>query len=116
MISVSSTQPKALLDAIYKAIRDKHVMTWRYATFDGVTYLTHCPDQWDSKAWLKPSIVGGELRFSIIAPKGETITWVVYGVYQGRLIEMLNSHFASLFTTATATAYPQAGEVIKAAG
>ena len=99
-LSVKTDNPTGLLASIKKAIDDKEIVTWSY---DKDGDFTHTPDQWENKAWLRPKTVTGELRFVIIAPKNTTITKMVSGIFHGRFIEMLVSHFDKKFTTATAT-------------
>jgi hypothetical protein len=113
MISATTSQPQALLSAIYKAIDDGRVVTWRYVTHDGVTYLTHSPPQWNGKAFLKPAIGTGALLFNILKPSDDVVTPEIYGVYHGRFIEMLLAHFDTQFSLASATAQPVSGDCAK---
>jgi hypothetical protein len=52
------------------------------------------------------------LVFGLLGQKSVVTTSVVYGVYHGRLIEMLLVHFDGSFSTATATALPDAYDTI----
>ncbi len=103
---IPNSNPQALLNSIYKAIDNKSVATWIYEDHDGTRYLTHIPDQWKRKAWLKGVIYQGELRFGIIPPKNTKVTKEIYGVYHGRFIEMLLAHFDGSFDRVTATTQP----------
>src|SRR5690242_2167775 len=96
---VKTNNPTGLLSAIKKAIDDEDVETWSY---DKDGDFTHTPSQWKNKAWLRPETGVGELRFKLIPPQGESITKAISGIYQGRFIEMLVTHFDAKFTTATA--------------
>ena len=100
MLSIKTDNPSGLLASIKKAIDDKTVATWSH---DKDGDFTHTPEQWKSKAWLRPKLETGELRFVIISPKDTTLTKMVSGIYHGRFIEMLTSHFDTKFSTATAT-------------
>ncbi len=100
-IIVKTSDPSGLLRAIYKAIDDKKVETWIY---DNDKDFTHAPEQWRNKAWFRPKVYTGELRFGLLGPKDTKMSSVIYGVYHGRFIEMLLSHFDTEFSTATATA------------
>lgn len=100
-IIVKTDNPSGLLKAIYKAIDDNKVETWIY---DSDKDFTHAPAQWKNKAWLRPKVYTGELRFGILKPKNSGLSKEVYGVYHGRFIEMLLAHFDTDFTLATATA------------
>ena len=98
---VKTDAPANLLKAIRKAIDDKKVETWSY---DSEGDFTHTPAQWSKKAWLRPKVYTGELRFGILAPKDTKLSRTIYGVYHGRFIEMLLDHFDADFTLANATA------------
>jgi len=100
-LTVKTSKPKALLAAIKKAIDDKKIETWEY---DGDGDFTHSPDQWRNQGWLRPTTEEGQLSFKLLSQKDVKMTKVVYGVYHGRFIEMLLTHFDEDFATATATA------------
>lgn len=112
-INVYTSKGPVLFAAIYKAIDDKHVVTWDYTVVDGVKYLTHTPNQWNKQAWLKGSAQAGGLVFNIVPPKGQNLSTEVYAVYHGRFIEMLLAHFDKEFSSADATALPTAGDQIQ---
>ena len=99
-IIVKTSDPAGLLKAIYKAIDDKKVETWSY---DSDGDFTHTPEQWRNKAWLRPKVYTGELRFGILKQKNVELSTTIYAVYHGRYIEMLLSHFDKSFTLATGT-------------
>ena len=100
-IMVFTDDPKRLLADIKKAIDDGHVETWSY---DEEGDFIHTPNQWAGKAWLRPSVQQGVLSFGILGQKNIVMTKLIYGVYHGRFIEMLLTHFDTRFTNATATA------------
>lgn len=93
--------PGDLLIHFKKLIDQKHVVTWAHNR-DGD--FTHTPDQWRGKAWLRPSIQGGQLTFSILRPHGAVVSSVVYAVYHGRFIEAMLTHCDRYFSTCSATA------------
>lgn len=99
-IIVKTRNPTDLLKKIKKAIDDNEVRSWSY---DDDGDFTHDSEQWSKKAWLRPKIEDGELKLKIISPKDTKISSQVYGLYHGRFIDMLLTHFDSQFTTATAT-------------
>lgn len=105
-IEVKTSTPKWLLDAIKKAIDEGEIATWEY---DADGDFTHKPDQWRNKAWLSPRVSTGALSFGIVGTKSGDMGKLVYGVYHGRFIEMLLSHFDGDFSTASATAQFKAG-------
>jgi hypothetical protein len=100
-VIVKTNNPSNLLKLIYKAIDDKKIETWSY---DSDGDFTHTPDQWKNKAWLRPKVYTGELRFGILGQKNVKLSTTIYAVYHGRFIEMLLSHFDKEFSAAGATA------------
>ncbi len=100
-IIIKTNAPSSLLDAIKKEIDEGKIETWSY---DSDGDFTHTPEQWKFKAWLRPKIYNGELRFGILKNNKVDLSTVVYGVYHGRFIEMLLNHFDQKFSTALATA------------
>ena len=103
---VSTSKPSALLGAIKKAIDDKKIETWE-CDKDGD--FTHKPDQWRNQAWLRPVVGNGELKFGLLGKQNIPMTKLIYGVYHGRFIEMLLSHFDNDFSSVSATAQKQGG-------
>ena len=100
-VIVKTDGPSGLLKAIKDGIDKGSIETWSY---DQQGDFTHTPDQWKNKAWLRPQIYQGELRLGILKPQGVNMSTVVYGVYHGRFIEMLLSHFDKSFLSASGTA------------
>lgn len=98
-VQVATTNPTALLDRIKKDIDDSKIETWAY---DSEGDFTHTADQWDKKAWLRPSISGTTLELKIVWPKDSPQDAAVRGVYLGRFIEMLVTHFPDIFSRASA--------------
>lgn len=96
MVTIQTATPRGLLASIRQAIDTGHVVTW---TYDKDGDFTHTPDQWRSKAWLRPQIADGALTLSIIwnVPNRQ-----VYAVYEGRFIEMILAHFNGQFSYAWA--------------
>lgn len=100
-IYFETNDPARLLRTFKKAIDDKHVVTWSY---DQDGDFTHTPDQWQNKAWLKPTVEAGRLRMNVVPNKRYVTTKAIYGVYHGRFIESMVTHCQDLFDRATATA------------
>jgi hypothetical protein len=110
MITFSTANPQQLLVSLKEAIRSGHITTW--SEVDG--YFTHTPSQWAYKAWLQPSLQGGELRFAIIKSQNINVTTEVYAVYHGRFLETMLAHFDGQFTSGVASAMPTAADRIAA--
>ncbi|WP_301797084.1 hypothetical protein [Burkholderia gladioli] len=89
-IYAKTADPAALLKSIKKLIDEKKIETWAY---DSAGDFYHTPTQWNRKAWLRPSVGFGTLEFRLIRRNDEDLTKTVYGVYHGRFIEMLLTHF-----------------------
>ena len=89
-IVVYTSAPKSLLEEIKKGIDKGTVDTWIY---DKDGDFTHKPEPWENKAWLRPDTSSGVLQLGLLGPKDVEITKGVYGVYHGRFIEMLLTHF-----------------------
>lgn len=102
---INTSRPAALLAAIKEAIDDKRIETWSY-DLDGD--LTHTPDQWRYQAWLRPVVAPGVLIFGLLGKRDVAMTKLIYGVYHGRFIEMLLTHFDNDFSSASATAQKDA--------
>ncbi|MET4138120.1 hypothetical protein [Pedobacter sp. UYP1] len=101
-IIIETNAPADLLAAIKKEIDEEKIETWSY---DADGDFTHTPEQWRYDAWLRPKIYVGELRFGILKNENIDMSTIIYGVYHGRFIEMLLSHFDNKFTDALATAH-----------
>ncbi len=95
-ISVYTSKPKTLLRKIKAAINDSKIETWEY---DSDGDFTHTPDQWWEKAWFRPFVNSGLLRFNLVGLDNTRMTKSTYGIYHGRFIEILLTHFRSDFVT-----------------
>lgn len=110
MLNFFTESPDKLLAAIKIGIDKGHIETWEY---DGDGDFTHTPPQWRYKAWLRPVIVSGSLRFGILSRKDIDLSTETYAVYHGRFIEMILAHLDSLFTVASASANLQSPDKAK---
>lgn len=109
-IIVTTANSSKLLADIKLAIDKGTVATW---TYDSDGDFTHSADQWKHRAWLRPTISSEGIVFKILTPKETTMTGVVYGIFHGRFIEMLLTHFDLSFSQVVATALPSRGDIIK---
>jgi len=108
-VKVICNNPLQLLSEIKSAIANGNIQTWQ---LDKDGDFTHAPVQWQYKAWMRPRITPGLLTFNILGPSKSTLSKEVYGVYHGRFIEMLLTHFDVKFSEATASALATTGDVI----
>ena len=109
-IIVRTDYPRKLLSAIRTSIDENVIRTWAY---DEDGDFTHTAEQWTRRAWLHPRVREDSLVFSIIPPRTQRISKVLYGVYHGRFIEMLLTHFDERFDDARATALPTSADKIE---
>jgi len=108
-VNVFCDNPIDLLNKIKASIHDGSIETW---LIDKDSDLTHSPAQWKNQAWFRPTVGAGKLVFYIIGPQSKRMSRTVYGVYHGRLIEMLLTHFDLQFSRASATALPTTGDSV----
>ena len=106
-ILVETNNPERLLRLIRDAIDDGTVRTWSY---DDDNDFTHTAPQWVRQAWLRPRTTSERLVFNILTPQDVRLSRVTYGIYHGRFIEMLLTHFDEKMDYARATAMPTAGD------
>ncbi|MGA2958656.1 MAG: hypothetical protein ABSF48_23375 [Thermodesulfobacteriota bacterium] len=109
-IVVTTDKPNGLLSAIRSAIDTGEVKTWEY---DKDGDFTHSAEQWKLKAWLRPKLEDERIIFHILPPQGIALSRTVYAVYHGRFIEMLLTHFDTLFDRAVTTALATHGDIVK---
>ena len=112
-IFVTTTDPQGLIDGIKGAVDSKKVAGWRY---DAEGDVTASAAPLENQAWFRPTTVpGAGVVFTIIAVKEKAITTEAYAAYHGRFLEMMLTHFAPQFTTASVTAMAESrvGDVVK---
>jgi hypothetical protein len=102
-------EPEELLSALKKAIAEGVIETWR---IDSDGDLTHTSTQWGARAWMRPKVLEDRLLFNIVASKNEKMSKTLYGVYHGRLIQTLLTHFDNKMKTVSATALGTTGDNI----
>ncbi|MDM8556915.1 hypothetical protein QUF75_19485 [Desulfococcaceae bacterium HSG7] len=108
-VMVYAEEPKWLLNAIYEELEDNEITTWKC---DNEGDLTHSPSQWRHIAWMRPRVRKGRLIFNIIAGE-DIVSKRIYGVYHGRLIEMLLTHFDDDIRRLYATSLPSKGDIVE---
>ena len=100
-IIVKTENPEGLLVEIKRVIDQKDTDLWSY---DASGDFSHTPEKWINRAWLRPEVGDGELKFGILGTKDICMTASLYSAYHARFIEMLLTHLDKYFTTAAATA------------
>jgi hypothetical protein len=109
-VIVHASNPPQLLSAIKLAISSGTIDTW---SVDADGDFTHSPEQWRNKAWFRPKVLEDRIAFRILTPKNTRMNKATYGVYHGRFIEMLLTHFDIQFQRAVATALPTEGDIVQ---
>lgn len=89
-IKVVTTKPDWFISDIKSQIDENHIETWCY---DEDGDFTHCSSQWNRIAWFRPFILDNQVIFGIIGRKGINISAAEYGIYHGRFVEMLVTHY-----------------------
>jgi hypothetical protein len=102
-ITVTTSQPRALLSSLKEGMSDGTVTTW---ICDSDGDFTMSSDIWKHKAWLRPKVKEDSLALHIFPPNNTKMSTSVYAVYHARFVEMLLRHFDSKFQSARATAMP----------
>ena len=100
-IIVNTENPEELLNEIKRAIDEKVVELWSY---DASGDFSYTPERWINRAWLRPEVGFGELKFGILGTKDVGMTASLYSTYHACFIEMLLTYLDKYFITAAATA------------
>lgn len=104
--------PQALLAAFNARItqteQKNKITTWELHS-DG-QYYTHRAADWNRKAWMRPVVQTDRLTFNVVRSKDATVSSVAYAYYHGHLIETFLAHFDRMFSSASASAMPEAGD------
>jgi hypothetical protein len=102
---VHAKDPAALLAQIRAQITAGNIQTWR---FDQAGDFTHSAagGQWNGVAWLCPTIGHEVLILQLKGVQGgQPVTAAIYGVFHGRFLEMIFTHFSGQTRFATATPF-----------
>lgn len=99
MITIKTADSNQLVAAITTEIKEGKIETWNCQFYNSFDYFTHTSVQWLRKAWLKPCIKPNEVSFTIVYPNGKTANRVIEGIYYGRFIGMLLTHFPNRFSS-----------------
>lgn len=94
-IIIKTKDPNLLQQSINTAIENREILTWMVDD-DGDYTITR--DQWQYHAWMKPYLCDNEgiLKFGIVQSRRFRMTKELYGIYHGRFVATLLSHFDTL--------------------
>jgi hypothetical protein len=93
----TALRASTLESLIYDGIENNHIRTWAIRDHSGVRYLTHTPEQWKNKGFLRLDASSGLLQAVFVPATEVPATDEIKGVYQGRFAEMLYTHDQTLF-------------------
>jgi hypothetical protein len=110
-----TNNPGNLRTAFLNALRDGELETWALKP-QSTDQITHTTGQWDNLAWFVPvpSTQNNAVIFKIYFPTNVDLEQVrnIYGMYHGRLTEILIRRFHTYFTDITATGKPKDYETL----
>lgn len=104
-IIIKTSNPKELINNLNLAISEERIRTW-LVDEDGDYSAT--PDKWKYKAWFRPHYDENNkslIAFGLVKSMEYTLTCEIYGVYHGRFIATLLSHFDELIRHIEITPY-----------
>ncbi len=87
-ITAYSTTPSSIINRIRNGISRNEIRTW---IFDRNGYMRYTVPQYQDIAWVHPSIQRNSVVFEI-EYDDEDLNLGYYGIFYGRLIEILISH------------------------
>ena len=89
-IIIQAQHPKLLIKSLNEAIKTYSILTW---TVDDMGDYTISRDQWRYLAWIRAYIEEHRVIFGIIQSRKFLMTPELYGIYHGRFVATLLSHF-----------------------
>lgn len=89
-IIIQTMESTQLISSLNKAIKTHSILTW---TVDEMGDYTISRDQWRYLAWMRAYIENNRIVFGIIQSRRFPMTKELYGVYHGRFVATLLSHF-----------------------
>jgi hypothetical protein len=108
-IIVKSAKPRDLISSIKRHIDSKGTVLWTYDSDGDFSYQ----GEYHGRAWLRPHIAEDQIRFVVLTSKGTTMARLTYAIYHAKWVELLLSNFDEDFSSATISALPGQGDIIK---
>lgn len=106
MLVVNTPHPEELLAALRQAVDSRKIEGWSCDRDGDYTYEL---PPWRGKAFLRPVVAVGALKFALLGQQNVLMTKAVYGAYLGHFVELLLAHFDDRFTGFTASAHVGSG-------
>jgi hypothetical protein len=98
-VTAMTKDPAGLIKTINGDIAKGTIATWEV---EKSGEYTHKPSQYYKKAWFRPTIGSNQVVFSLVQPTGTPgVTRELFGIYHGRLVEELVSHYKTLINLIT---------------
>lgn len=101
-VIVKTSEPSVLLKAIKTGIAEGDIETWS-CDRDGAFSHETDSGQWKGKARLKQTVEADRIVFKLSWLNGSEHEPAVRGVYEGRFVEMLVTHFRDRFSSIEVT-------------
>lgn len=93
-IIIKTNNPRKLIKALNEAIDNREILTW---SVDQEGDYTIARDQWRYHAWFRHKVLEpNTLTFGIVQSRKYKMTRDLYGIYHGRFLATLLSHFDHL--------------------
>lgn len=91
-IYIRTQNPQRLIEGINRSIQSRDIVTW---AVDKEGDYTIDRDQWRFRAWMRPTLIDGQLVMSVIQSRRFPMTNELYGVYHGRFVSTVLAHFSN---------------------
>lgn len=100
-IIIKTDNPKKLIKALNEAIDNREILTW---SVDHEGDYTIAREQWRYHAWFRLKILNSNvLAFGIVQSRKYKMTRDLYGIFHGRFVATLLSHFDNLMNDINVT-------------
>jgi hypothetical protein len=100
-IIVKTENPEGLLAEIKRTLDEGVTELWSY---DESGDFSHTPERWINRAWLRPVVGDGELKFGILGTLDAGMSASLYSAYHAYFIEFLLTYLDKHFSSASVTA------------
>lgn len=110
-VTVHTKIPRRLRRVIFESIRDGEITSWK---IDEESHITLYNPMWRNRAWFYIAHIETQqsITFGIIGKKFDPMTMGEFGVYHGRLTEMILANFANIISGIEISASPTEDDII----
>lgn len=92
-IIIKTQNVQKLIDSLNNSIKNREILTWMIDSDGDYTIVR---DQWRYHAWFRCYNKEERIIFGIVQSRKFLMTRDLYGIYSGRFVATLLSHFDSL--------------------